>query len=483
MEQATIKYSDNLKNFVTGFILDSMSISDESLKEKKRKYISDNIRVLVVNLAKQDAVQVAFTGACYSDDQKDEIEEIKNFFQEIKSGNKELKNLSVFAAFETKECAKSNIVEGIEGKEKGVMVQCLLLEKTVDYLGVIRYALDEMVHKEKEINGVVERLQDNANKGLEKRTIIMEKYVQNFLKNHELPSAEFMIELSAQRYEGSQSEAKIYICEGETKNTKMSYAFDENGQEQRQLQSRNLRTIRKLMEMSKRKAFSLLADSNKGVVGLITDKESKNTSETVNIQKCICFNGYMDWSIWINGKEEFCYKQGRYFINSSDRKDISAMKVQAFESEFGGKVKAVNANTMEKITKLVEILQQQKHGTSVILTNDNKEAERLCKADRGILIDNRENQKDGEFDEEEILSVTDIDGALFMNLDGESLAFGIIVDGEAAESGNPGRGARFNCIHSYIEGKRSDGKNGENEHLYIALIFSEDGGVDILCNL
>lgn len=481
MEQATIECNDELKNFVIGFILDIMSISDEKLKGEKGEYISDNIRVLVVDLAEQNQEKPISKDSCYSNNNCIEIKEIEGCLDEIKNGDKKLEDLSVFeSCIENKKCTKSEKIK--ETGKKVVMVQCLLLNEMVDYVGVIQCALDEALRLSDLKDEVVGRLKDIKHDGVD-RTIIMEKYVQNFLKNNELPSAEFMIELSAQRYEGSQSEAKIYICEGETKNTKMSYAFDENGQEQRQLQSRNLRTIRKLMEMSKRKAFSLLADSNKGVVGLITDKESKNTSETVNIQKCICFNGYMDWSIWINGKEEFCYKQGRYFINSSDRKDISAMKVQAFESEFGGKVKAVNANTMEKITKLVEILQQQKHGTSVILTNDNKEAERLCKADRGILIDNRENQKDGEFDEEEILSVTDIDGALFMNLDGESLAFGIIVDGEAAESGNPGRGARFNCIHSYIEGKRSDGKNGENEHLYIALIFSEDGGVDILCNL
>lgn len=49
------------------------------------------------------------------------------------------------------------------------------------------------------------------------------------------------------------------------------------------------------------------------------------------------------------------------------------------------------------------------------------------------------------------------------------------MDGIACEKGNPGRGARYNSIYNYIRQKKDD-------NVYVALIFSEDGGVDIIDN-
>lgn len=37
-----------------------------------------------------------------------------------------------------------------------------------------------------------------------------------------------------------------------------------------------------------------------------------------------------------------------------------------------------------------------------------------------------------------------------MDIDGECIAFGVIVDGIACEKGNAGRGARYNSIYNYI---------------------------------
>lgn len=471
MEQATILYENELKNFVMSLILDIMAISDTGLKEKKRENINENIRVLVVNLAEQDEKKLISMDSYYSDDKNTEIEEIRGCFDEIKNADKKLKELSIFGSYEDKKCTKSEHIN--EAGKKEVMVQCLLLKEMTNYFGVIQYALDEMVDQEKKINEVKDKLK---NKELKEsyRTILMEKYVQRFLKKNNLPKAEFLIALSAQRYEGSESKADIYIDGRGADNTELSYVFAEYGKKQRKLQNENLRTIRKLIEMSKRRKFDLLANDTMYIVGLMPKQEDENTFKTDQIKKCIRFNGYMDWSILINGKEEVCYKRGRYFVNSSGSDDIYDMKVQAFENEYGAIIEKANPNIMQKLRGLTDILRKQNHGTTAILTDDTEEVKRLCRADRGILI---EPDKSDKFDEEELLSVTDIDGALFMDLNGACLAFGVIVDGAAAGSGNPGRGARYNCIHSYIEGKKGDTKN-----LYIALIFSEDGGVDILCN-
>lgn len=106
-----------------------------------------------------------------------------------------------------------------------------------------------------------------------------------------------------------------------------------------------------------------------------------------------------------------------------------------------------------------------------------KELDRLCRYKRGIKIKSKiqyspKENSDTGWNPEQILSITGIDGALFMNFAGKCLAMGVIVDGEAKTPGNIGRGARYNSIANYINLK----KKGN----YIGIIVSEDGMIDII---
>lgn len=395
----------------------------------------------------------------------------------IKSGRESLVNME----------AESRIlhVESKRGNDLLYTIFVLLLYKAVNYSELIQYVLSE-IGREAEYKelGSKERIARVIQKcNLKNREILMIKYSQDFLERNKLPTAERLIELSTQRYEGSESEARIYFENENMKDIRKMFVFGKGNQKvkaTRMLVSGELRTIRKLMEMSKRKALYLFADKELCITALVTviqDNPAQQQEVVPQQYNYICFEGYMRWSVYIKGKEKICYRQGKYYINSSDGQDKGTEAVRDFKARAANKI---GDKTIKIIGGLVETLKKQKHGTSVILTDDVNEVTRLCNLYRGILI-NRSRQgslrtKEGMFDEEKLLSITDIDGALFMDLDGKCSAFGVIVDGIATEKGNPGKGARYNSIHNYIRQKK-------NDKVYIALIFSEDGDIVIEDNL
>lgn len=395
--------------------------------------------------------------------------ELREMLDGIRFGGTSLADMTQFKNISAKKCA---VCAG-----KDFVLQCLMLNDAVSYYGIIRFMLDEIKEKAEYCELVSSTMLDELfrHQNLENRTLLMEKYAQNFLESRGLPTAELLIELSAQKYEGSEGEARIYIDPADAGGVSKVFVLDQMGSEERVLESGKLRTIRKLMEMSKRKALHLLADEKMCITALV--EVGQEEAPAANQQyDYLSFNGYMRWSVYIKGKEEICYRQGKYYLNSSASRDTYAMAVDNFNIRCGGRIEG---NTMRLIASLADVLKEQRHGTAVILTDDEDETGRLCRMNRGISVDIRHRQsfrtRDGGFDKESLLSVTDIDGALFMDLEGKCRAFGVIVDGIAREKGNPGRGARYNSINNYIRQK-------PNDNVYIALIFSEDGGLDIVDN-
>lgn len=69
--------------------------------------------------------------------------------------------------------------------------------------------------------------------------------------------------------------------------------------------------------------------------------------------------------------------------------------------------------------------------------------------------------------------VTAIDGAVLVSPDATCFAIGVILDGRATPKGNPARGARYNSAIRYVE--------SQNQSL--AIVVSEDGGVNLIPNL
>ena len=139
------------------------------------------------------------------------------------------------------------------------------------------------------------------------------------------------------------------------------------------------------------------------------------------------------------------------------------------------------ANFFPQISKIVEAAKEQKHGTSIIISDKaEEESTRLCKKKRAIRI-----QKYVFFDrsitdkaqEKIIKKFTSIDGALIISPDGVCYAIGVILDGKAVENGDTGRGARYNSLNNYVSWAKEE---KDIKAISMAIVISEDQTIDCL---
>lgn len=359
-----------------------------------------------------------------------------------------------------------------------------------EYQGVIQYVLKDLFREAQGMNDLISNaFYQNYFKRFPNKGSLLDSYVDYYLKDKKLPPAEVLIELSSQRYEGSESEARIYF---EFENMKCLGHLDDIGRKSRVINSRNLRMIRKMMEISKIGAVHLYAETEETVDERVQgDNRVQYCNRITRFVKedavkeeddkglYIKFFGCMCWSIVYNGKEEITYRRGRYQINQSENKSAYMNEIEHLKEEIQKPMpEKLNPWFEEKwLEELIEILRKQKHGTSVIITDDYNEIERLCEFNYGTLLKGAEDicYKNDKWIEEQILSITAIDGALVMNLDRECIAIGVIVDGQVTRAGNTGRGARYNSITNYVLGKESG--------IFLGIIVSEDGMISVECNL
>lgn len=297
----------------------------------------------------------------------------------------------------------------------------------------------------------------------QKKWILLGNFAEYYMNKNKLPHPEILTKLSAAHYEGSESEARIYF----TKNAIDTIEkFPANGKRDRIINEKNQRMIRKLMEISKRNTLHLYAERS-------TEKKSQETIHTVSslVQPSekqedtyVEFSGFMHWTLFEKEREVFSYYNGEYQFNVS--------KERYAYLEVINKLKGVD---IEMIRKLTEILCKQKHGAAAVVFNKKIDAEaeanRLCNMKRGTKICSNicYNQTTG-WNKEQILSVTGIDGALFIDHEGKCLAIGVIVDGEMKIKGDVGRGARYNSIANYMKLKPG----------CVGIVVSEDGMVNVI---
>ena len=301
--------------------------------------------------------------------------------------------------------------------------------------------------------------------------IFQRKYIDDFIAKHHLPKVEYLNELSALFYEGSSNESRVYFRKDGIITVEK---LDTLGREEREFYPKKLRMIRKLMEISKRDKVFLYAetDDSQGTERFFVTELVKDIKTNESQGLYIKFMGFMHWRVVIDEKEAVGYCQGKYEINYTEEKQLYDENIDLL-----GKY-SVSIDT-KMLKNLVQILKKQKHGTAVIIGDNSiiNEADRLCEKNRGVKVSSlikydKDNQK---WDDDTLLSITSIDGALMMEWDGRCLAIGVIVDGKTTIKGDVGRGARYNSIVNYIEQKNP------TDH-YIGIIVSEDGMVNIISN-
>lgn len=352
-------------------------------------------------------------------------------------------------------------------------------EQAEKYIEFLEFVLQQLLHK-------VDVFSDLKNiKNLNLFTAkwkFFGEYAEYFLAKNQLPTAELITLLSATKYEGSESEARIYFSDN---NLIKIRTFHGDGAKTRLISKNNCRMIRKLMEISKLDKIYLLAetkprmieDPNRqsqqdGIEHIVTQLVALGDNEKES-DIYIKFGGFMHWSVIVCGRDILEYYQGEYRLGHNE------------DDSYENDISYMPDEVRQMLKSLITVLKRQKHGTSVILVSaDDKldypriEAERLCNVNRGIRIETASIGKivNGEWswEEDQLLSISSIDGALFMDWTGNCYAIGVIVDGIAEQEGNVARGARYNSIVNYVKTKK--------EGRYIGVIVSEDGMINVDSN-
>lgn len=353
------------------------------------------------------------------------------------------------------------------------VLAAILVETGKDgYKDLFGYILKRILSKVNYINELLDfdnskNTRERFIEGIDKQWVLLREYADFFLSDNNLPEAELLTELSSERYEGSESNAKIYFNDT---NLETVEEFTPDEKEIREIRKGNIRMIRKLMEISGRGYISLYAEGQENKKVHIVSKLVREKNDADEVPGCqdlyLMFPGFMHWCIMQGDKELIGYYHGKYRVNYSPENET-----------YIGDIENLNMpdEIKEMIKDMAEILRKQKHGTTVIVTDDTKEVDRLCQVYRGIRVASHiKYDVSKKWDEDQLLSITGIDGAVVMSLEGECLAIGVIVDGVAKQRGDIGRGARYNSIKNYVE-QKDKGK-------YVGIIFSEDGMVNVVSN-
>lgn len=279
-----------------------------------------------------------------------------------------------------------------------------------------------------------------------------------------LPSYKILEAISGTRYENAECHGAVAFFPGIDPKECIPFG-NEIG-----FSLENVRYIRKLLEMtswSEKKSFVLCVDTRSPmapkVVGLIKKEKCKSVY-TVE------FRGFLKWTLKKDYQEIFSCDAGKYSYNKNrlGKYDIQLQKLLNCSD-----------SQINDIHFIVETIWKQHHGTMLVLFNDpmqaEKEAKRLIRMGRGISL-NAYDLCAADEKKELILSLTSIDGALFMDINSKIYGFGIIVDGEAIAEGSTERGARYNSAKNYIA------VSNKNDINNVALVVSEDRTVDLISN-
>lgn len=281
----------------------------------------------------------------------------------------------------------------------------------------------------------------------------------SWLSDNQLPNKEDFVYLSSLTYEKQtmrgynllfiNSHPKEYRIELEDLTLDLFFS------------SENSRKIRKLLEMTSEE------------YGLVVWKKfiTKSILGIANIDACespiiVEFLNQMEWKIKEGRETIFHYKNGSYNICPKINDNI--------KDRLKDNLPSCNEQQLDNIKSIIDEASKQKHGTMLLFTKHAKmEAKRLSECERGFMIAEKQLINDLSI----IEKITSIDGALIIDMDCNCYAIGAILDGNAHKYvGSSERGARYNSACTYLANKTDE------SDVYLAVVISEDGTIDVLTN-
>lgn len=257
--------------------------------------------------------------------------------------------------------------------------------------------------------------------------------------------------------------------------------FGIQGQNNRLIKAGNLRMVRKLLEISNENGIDILAEKINtpdgktayAVQALLNATDDSDDVEQIYIK----FKGYMHWSLTIGKREVLIYYHGEYQLGYAKEGENYLEDIIKLQKD--NKLEQVDIQMLKDI---VEVLKEQRHGTSVIFMERDEaeqEVKRLCDMNRAIPVEsnlkyNKTEEGENGWHKAAFLGISNMDGALILDFGGNCKAISCIVDGKAVIPGRVERGARLNSIENYVGSKKKG--------ICIGIVISEDGMVNILHN-
>lgn len=218
----------------------------------------------------------------------------------------------------------------------------------------------------------------------------------------------------------------------------------------------NYRTARKLLELASGD-LALACDSEE-IHGLATVQGYDGNDEDLF---CVRVLEHHHWELAHEGNPIMRVKYGQPYLpkRSFDEKKLRADLPRIF--------KGLTAEKVDELTALVKEAEHETHGTMLLISESAEaEAKRLGTQATPLVPCNVTPHL--------LRHLTPIDGAILIAPDGFCHAIGTILDGMATDQGDPGRGARFNSAVRYVATAKTPS---------LAVVISEDGGVDFVPNL
>ncbi len=298
-----------------------------------------------------------------------------------------------------------------------------------------------------------------------------------------MPSLSFINSLAGYNYEGQKNNGYIYFYMSLT-NSSNNIIF----QDPEYLSFKNIKLVRKLLEMTDKNRWLLCNwDPNSKYSAFYGWRIAGLGKGIGEYNAMIHFYGNAKWRM-TTSNEYISYDGGRYTIRHinapSEQERSNADEIEKI-TQFYTSISIDKKKSAEYI-EVFEKLLAQKHGTMLIISNNaQSEAKRFSNAKRGISVKPFDLKK---LDDETLLNISNIDGAILMDPNCICYALGIIVDGYIPPEfeGDSGRGARYNSAKLYIHNIKSSEqikrltKNIENTpEQAMAIVISEDGYLNV----
>lgn len=258
--------------------------------------------------------------------------------------------------------------------------------------------------------------------------------------------------ISSLKYEQAEGRGRLLLAPRDQKGVRTRIGFKDS------VALWNHRRMRKLLELTSQ--GGLLHTDSEGVFGLVDGDIPADAEETVFE---VVFLGHHHWELRHAGELLMGVRFSQPYLP----------KLVGYESKLRQDLPriflGISTDATGLLVSLVRQAERERHGTLMVISAEA--------ASESARLKNQATPIEPCVLTPELLAhLTGIDGAVLIDTQGFCHAIGVILDGQATAKGDPGRGARFNSAIRYVQSAMDRGIST------MAIVVSEDGGVDVIPN-